>query len=906
MPLSKGTEVGRYVLLECVGRGGMGEVYAAYDPELDRRVALKVLSPRLRDTQEDRDGGGARMVREAQAMAKLSHPGVVQVYDAGSVDGNVFIAMEFIDGRTFKAWLREEKRSLLSIVQMLTLAGEGLAAAHGEGLVHRDFKPQNVMVRQDGVVRVLDFGLARRIDGRNTMDEGSGQHPADRPGDDGDPGTSRDSLSQVLTQTGLVHGTPAYMAPEQFCGASVDARSDQFAFCIVAYEALYGERPFASGSYRELAKTVQAGRITDAPRGANVPPRVRRVLLRGLEADPDRRYPNMTALLRALRDAVVPPWRRPAVLGMGAGVLLVAGVSASSTGASESEPCSSVQDKLDAVWNDSTRSAIAESFAAQQLGYADATWARAEEMLDKWTGQWTAMRTEACEATQVSGEQSPELMDRRMACLDRQLAELSTLTELLAHADATVVEKAVAGVAALSSTQECSAKSVLAGPMTVDLDQETRARLAELDARRASASILARAGRAMEGQQLLEGLLEEAEALDHGPLLAEIYFDLSVVRYVMGNPVGSEEMLLRSLELAMAHNHEVVELSSLTVLAGVVGAMLAQPDRGRIYGRMAEALHERVEYRVSQTGSLDTFLGMIEMQQGNHEEALVRFRRAVDERGQVFGESSMEVVPLRVNIATELAALGRNDEATELYERTIELTDQAYGTGHPVTGVTRTNLGAMYARQGNLAAAVEVLTDAIDVLDIAAAGSGLNLAQAYHNRATMYVLQERHEEAQADLERAIELKATAVGPDHPSTALSRANLADVDLRRGNYEAALKTVDAVIPLLEKGYGNTPTYAVVHVSRAEALFGLGRVEEAREAAERGLELLSDRGEPNQQAETRFMLARIEHAAAADDAEREAAKARARDAADRMSKLGPQFARKHTEIQSWLRTH
>ena len=906
MPLSKGTEVGRYVLLECVGRGGMGEVYAAYDPELDRRVALKVLSPRLRDTQEDRDGGGARLVREAQAMAKLSHPGVVQVYDAGSVDGNVFIAMEFIDGRTFKAWLRQDKRPLFSIVGVLTLAGEGLAAAHREGLVHRDFKPQNVMVRDDGVVRVLDFGLARRVDGRNTMDEAPGPHMPDRSVEDVDPGISRDSLSQVLTQTGLVHGTPAYMAPEQFCGGSVDARSDQFAFCIVAYEALYGERPFPSGSYRDLAKAVQSGRIADPPRGANVPPRVRRVLLQGLSVDPDSRFASMTALLRALRDAVVPPWRRPAVLGMGAGVLLVAGVSATSNGADESEPCSSVRDKLDEVWNDARKSEIADRFAAQQLGYADATWARAETMLDKWADQWAATRTEACEATQVSREQSAELMDRRMACLDRHLAELSTLTELLANADATVVEKAVAGAAALSSAQECSPKALLAGPMAVDLDQETRDKLAKLDARRASAAILARAGRAMEGRQRLEALLAEAEQLDHGPLLAELHFDLAVVHYVVGDPVGSEAMLHRALELSIAHDHEVVELSTLTVLAGVVGAMLAQPDRGRIYGRMAEALHERVDYRVSQTGSLDTFLGMIEMQAGNHEEALDRFRRAVDERGQVFGEMSMEVVPLRVNIATELAALGRNDEAIELYQHTIEVTDQAYGTGHPVTGVTRTNLGAMYARQGNLGAAVEVLTDAIDVLDAAAAGSGLNIAQAFHNRATMYVLQGRNDEAQVDLERAIELKTAAVGPDHPSTALSRANLADVDLRRGDFEKALASVDAAIPLLEKGYGNTPTYAVVHVSRAEALFGLGRLEEAKTAAERGLELLGERGEPNQQAEARFMLARVEHAVASDEAARAAAKSRARDAAERMSELGPQFERKHSEIQRWLRAH
>ena len=223
--LAPGSRVDRYQILGAVGRGGMGEVYAAYHPDLDRKIALKVVHEAGAESAERR----ARLLREARAIARLSHPNVVVVHDAGTVDGRVYIAMEFVEGETVDAWLRAGSRGWREVVDVFIAAARGLAAAHAAGIVHRDFKPQNVMIGRDGTVRVMDFGLARLAEEPPDCPDVGATGPATRPRD-GD-------------EDGRAVGTPAYMAPEQFRGEAIDARADQFSFCVALHEALFGIRP---------------------------------------------------------------------------------------------------------------------------------------------------------------------------------------------------------------------------------------------------------------------------------------------------------------------------------------------------------------------------------------------------------------------------------------------------------------------------------------------------------------------------------------------------------------------------------------------------------------------------------------------------------------------------------------
>lgn len=297
--LSPGTHVGRYVIDATIGRGAMGVVYAAHDPDLDRKVALKLLHTGAHSAAHDMR---TRLLREAQAMARLSHPNVITVHDVGSFGGQLFVAMEYVAGGTLRSWLAGG-RSVDEILAVFRRAGSGLAAAHAAGLVHRDFKPDNVLVGEDGRVRVTDFGLAR-------ADDADGSPPDDAVAD-------TRPLTMTLTRTGTLLGTPAYMAPEQLRGAVADARSDLFSFSVALYEALYERRPFAGKTVAELRKAIDAGRILAPPPGTQVPAWVRAALVRGLRAAPAERFASMRDML----DALEPPREKRRI---GYAMLLVA------------------------------------------------------------------------------------------------------------------------------------------------------------------------------------------------------------------------------------------------------------------------------------------------------------------------------------------------------------------------------------------------------------------------------------------------------------------------------------------------------------------------------------------------------------------------------------------------------
>src|SRR6218665_1994848 len=302
-----GARVGRYVLLRRVGEGGMGVVFAAYDPDLDREVALKLLKPGAVTDAEAR----GRLVREAQALARLSHPNVVIVHDVGQDDDTVFLAMELVRGRTLRHWLAEAPRPWREVLSRFLQAGQGLAAAHAVGLVHRDFKPDNVLLGDDGQVRVTDFRLARAGPSLLSPPE-PWEREAPAPGGD--------------TLAGVRQGTPAYMSPEQWRGLRADARSDQFSFCVALYEALFGQRPFAGGTTGERVRALREGRVTPpprgsrVPRGACVPGAVPIAVRRVLAVEPASRHPSLDALLARLESGSrARRWRWVAALATGGG-----------------------------------------------------------------------------------------------------------------------------------------------------------------------------------------------------------------------------------------------------------------------------------------------------------------------------------------------------------------------------------------------------------------------------------------------------------------------------------------------------------------------------------------------------------------------------------------------------------
>ena len=382
--------VGRFAVLERLGAGGMGVVYLAYDPQLDRKVALKRVRTGARRRAADRDAGRGdapprsaipgreRLLREAKALARVNHANVVTIHDVGIYDGEVFIAMEFVDGESLRDWVARQPRRWPEIARVFTDCARGLAAAHAQGLVHRDFKPDNVRIDRHGRAQVLDFGLVRAAD----------------QGPDED-GPADDTFDAGLTRTGAIVGTPRYMSPEQFRRAPVDGRTDQFALCVALYEALYGASPFSGRTVESLSKAVMAGEMAPWPAQPSVPNWLKRITRRGQSVDPADRFPTMDGLVTALERGV--HGRETTVGDRGRWTVAVAMAVAIAAAlllwpATPAEgPCDGTAARLVGAWDDAAKSRVRTAFAAADPAFANVAWRAVEARLDGYAGRWTAV-----------------------------------------------------------------------------------------------------------------------------------------------------------------------------------------------------------------------------------------------------------------------------------------------------------------------------------------------------------------------------------------------------------------------------------------------------------------------------------------------------------------------------------
>ncbi len=440
--------IGRFQVIRRLGSGGMGVVYAAWDEALNRKVALKVL--RTRTGPSKRDTGRKRLQREAQAMAKLSHPNVVAIYDVGVLDEQIFLAMEFVKGVTLTRWLRAERRSWRDVLGVFVQAGRGLAAAHRAGIIHRDFKPDNVLIDGDNRVRVVDFGLAR-------ADGGSGLFPRPDTYEAIPQKPSNSMLDMRITRTGGMTGTPAYMAPEQYLGQPTDARTDQFSFCVALFEGLYGVRPFVGERVAVVREAVLAGQIQDVPKDSDVPAWLLRLLARGLMVRPGERWRSMDDLLAQLGSDPRPPVRR--WLLVGGGVVLAGVAAAAAFTLAPVHPIAApttsalalcdVDAVLAGVWDDTRRQAVAAALRDAQASELQAR--RVAAVLELRVEEWREMVRQTCAQAQ-SGARAPA--EPVAACLRRRLAGLRGLSDALLRAPKEAASRGlVAAVVAATGDQ---------------------------------------------------------------------------------------------------------------------------------------------------------------------------------------------------------------------------------------------------------------------------------------------------------------------------------------------------------------------------------------------------------------------------------------------------------------------
>jgi eukaryotic-like serine/threonine-protein kinase len=707
--------VGRYVIVEVIGRGGMGIVYAAYDPELDRKVAIKLIDPQREDV-----AARVRLLREAQAMARLQHPNVVAVHDVGTLGDRVFLAMEFIRGRTLGDALRERGQSWRDVLPLLSAAGRGLAAAHAVGLVNRDFKPDNVLVSDDGRVRVADFGLARATEGSRSDDDVEQTAAPDL-------GSLAQAAGLRVTRTGAMLGTPAYMAPEQYARRGTDARTDQFAFCVVVYEALFGVRPFAGESVPEIASSVLAGEVRPVPRPTRVPLALTRAIMRGLASDPDARWPDMDALLDAMER--VPRRARVGWAAVALAVLLPGVVIADRAFSQPGTHCVDAEQLASSLWDDTRRTAIERAVLDTQLPYAADTWRRVQELLDAQTHGWARAHANACES-HAQGELSDDLFDRKMACLGQRRSEVESLVDVLTAADTTAIERAVTAASGLAPVSTCDDAGLLLSRLDAPRDARTIAHVAELRERLAGARVVAEAGRLTDARAEIEEATREADALAYRPLVAEAREELGMILDRTGEYAAAVEAYEQAWWEALACGHDRIAAMAAIDLVLARGVRQSQVDEALKRSKDARAMIERVPDDTVLAGHYHASLGNLLGKRGDHAGAVAELRIAVELEEDRLGPETPLVARQVAALGLALYRAGDYPASREQLERARDIQTRTLGREHPDVAITMNTLGGVLARQGKL-----------------------DDAEAVHRRA-------------------LEIRIAALGPDHPDTASS--------------------------------------------------------------------------------------------------------------------------------------
>ncbi len=829
--LPRGASIGRYLVLDKLGDGGMGVVYAAYDSELHRKVAVKLLRNKKGARPAEAATAQQRMLREAQALARLSHPNVISVFDVGTYGERVFMAMELVEGTTLRERFTRERPAWREVVRWFVEAGRGLQAAHQAGLIHRDFKPDNVLVGGDGRVRVMDFGLARQA-------EAPAEDEATAPLDlEPTPRSPNPSLLEVpLTRAGLRMGTLQYMAPEQHQRAG-DERSDQFSFCVSLYEALYGARPFR---VERLSPQSTDWRLPPAPRGVRVPAHLRRLLARGLSPEPERRFGSMAQLLAELsRDPIAARRRWGAASAVGLVALTALGASWR-VASGRQAACSGGAQQLASAWDEGRRAQVERALLGTGVPYAAQTWERVQAGLDDYARGWAGQYAEACEATSVRKEQSAEVLDLRMGCLQRAKVELSSAVEVLAAADPAVLETAVKVVAGLPPLARCADVEALRQAVPAPRDLAEQRQVTQVRAELSAAAALENAGR--YEQALARAAAAEAQlaSLAYRPVHAEVLLRKGSVLLQQGQFPAAEAALHQAFTIGLEVGALELAVTAGAALGVVVGERLARPAEGLWLGETALGLSGRVPGGRAESLARQA-LASVHERRGKYEEAEAQLRRALELSARAAGAESLDAALVRNSLAIILYREGHYPEAEAEHRRVLALRQKLLGADHPLVAQSMANLGSTLQRLGREADAEVQMRAALVLRERVLGAEHPDVAHTLHILATLLADMGRLDEAEAAQRRALAIREKLFGEMHPSVTQSLNNLAYVLQNRGQYGEAERTLLRVVALREKMLG--PEHP--DLAQSLALLGVvqrngGKLPQAEESLRRGLVL------------------------------------------------------------------
>ncbi len=854
--LSRGTTVYRYIVLCTLGWGGMGVVYLAFDAELKRKVALKLLHTRTTDAgSTEAVEVRARLLREAQALAKLSHPNVLPVYDVGSYEDAVFMATEYVEGSTLREWTTSKPRTWREIVTVLLAAGRGLAAAHAVGLVHRDFKPHNVMIGTEGQIRVMDFGLVRTV-----LEPSDAPVPerSQRPGHD----SSGVSFSQNanLTLTGAFVGTPAYMAPEQHRDSDVDTRADQFSFCVALYECLYGVRPFPSAR-DDMLDACRRSYLAAPTLDRRVPGWLRKLVLRGLSFRPEDRWPSMDALLNVLSRHASKRLHVAAIASAAILAFAAGSVAWAQQLAERSHMCSGGPAQIEPIWGDAQRLRTKAALLATGVNYAEDSWLRVEALVDAYVTEWLGMHREACEATHVRNEQPEFLMDLRMQCLKRRSWDVEGLIETLSRADAQIVERAVDVASGLPLLASCADAERLQAQVPLPDHPDVRTRVEGLWERLAEAQALGASGKTIEGLELMRSILDEAKSVGYGPLEAESWLQLARLQTDAQAP-AAEEPATQAVLLAEINKMDELRVRATVLLVEIVSSIRSQPQEARQWGSHAQAIIDRMGGDPGLEAELLGSLALTSHFEGEYTQVRELGLRQLVLLEQI-GRSDGRLGRALLYVGMASRKLGEYNQARIHLERAATVVEDSFGPRHPQLADILVELGRTLLLQGDYAQAHTTLQRAQTIVEasLGKEGGASLYAQTLLHHGRVFMHEGRHERAREYFEAALRHYQPIFPAEHPQIAYTRMFLGDTYRRQGDFDNAQTELEQAIENLAKA-SHKPLLASSLTCLGNTHLDRGDAQAALAPLERALSIMDSLGKnvrPKEWAETRFALGR-----------------------------------------------
>jgi tetratricopeptide (TPR) repeat protein len=743
--------ISKYRIDRHLGEGGMGQVYLCHDETLDRRVAVK----RVRGL--DSAVAQQRLRREAVALAQLSHDNVVQVYDSGEHEGQTYVAMEYVEGQTLREWMLA-RHSIREILELFVAIGHGLVAAHAVGLVHRDFKPENVLIDTAGKPKVADFGLvcSDGVPARIDVD------------------TSEGGATRGLTAAGSVVGTRQYMPLEQILGERVGPNGDQFAFCMTLYEALWGEQPFPYASFAARTEALRA----DQPKTPANHRELFRVLRRGLAREPTKRWGDMSELLRSLERASTRRRRLAVGGGLGLGLALVLLPMLRSP----VEQCEGIADQLDDLDHEGLERRLA-SLDAPHV-------ARSRELLrdglDRWSAAWITERAEACHALHDAGADPGQLAEAeaRTACLSRQEHEIETLVTELVQGDADTLAHAVLAISTLPAPASCDDPDELdAEPLSPELGfrvDELRNELARVHQLR----LLGARDRSRASSISLES---RARALDYAPLLAQVLAERGKIEDEAGAPTQADALYREALVLARKLRSGALEAELLQERAELSVFELANVDVAtERYGELAAHVEVNAVGPALEAG-VEIGRGRLAELRGDRPQAAALYWNAIERMPEGAPE-----LPAYYELFAGVAELTAGRDASR---RAYELAEQLWGPEHPRTAEYMRDYGIFVEERLGEAEGAQLRMRAAAILGESGVARDRAIAEFELAR---WATGERDWDAAIEHARALaRLQDAFLPPEHPDRGEPEYLLASIEFERGNTEAAREHARAAL-------------------------------------------------------------------------------------------------------------